>query len=183
MLQVTWTAGQSIESLTNNRIAFAGLGFETRPIQYFHGAAGVPNEASLLKLCLRHRHGSPANTEHFREKLLRNREGVAVDAVVSHEEPTRATLLDRMKPIAGCCLRHLDEHRNRVRAEHPAELCTSRKVLIESIAGHTERLAWHLDKKPGRRRAKPEERRYIGHTFISNRGELNCPARSEDCQH
>jgi hypothetical protein len=81
-------------------VAFARNLFERRAIDDVDETATVANEAGALQQAGRDRHRGAAHAEHLREKLLRQRDRIAVDAIVGLQQPAGKPGLERMERIA-----------------------------------------------------------------------------------
>ena len=99
-------ADQPVKCGPHDAVALAGRLFQAATIHDRNAPASVADQSGALQRPGDHRYPGTARPEHFREKLMRDIEFIALDAVVRHEQPATATLLDRMKPITGRELRH-----------------------------------------------------------------------------
>ena len=82
------------------------------------------DETCLLQDPHRDRHTRAAHTKHRGQKLLGEIEAIVADAVLRHEEPARATLLDDMQAIAGRRLGDGLEHELAVTVKQQIERLT-----------------------------------------------------------
>jgi hypothetical protein len=88
-------AGYVFQQVRRGPIALARRGFELLAINDCDVATVIGDQAGLLQGAGDHSHGRPACSEHHCDEFLRQREVVAPDAVVRHQQPTREPLLDR----------------------------------------------------------------------------------------
>jgi hypothetical protein len=121
--------------------------------------AAVRDEPGFLESAHRHRHARPSNPEHCRKGLLGEIEPVASNAVVRHEKPSRAPLLDYVKPVARCRLRDGLEHELAVTVQQAIESRTLRRKLAEIFDRHPPRIAADLPPRLESRRGNPMKRR------------------------
>src|SRR5262245_15097382 len=81
-------------------VAFAGDIFERRAIDDVDEAAPVTDQAGGLEKAGGNGHGGAAHAEHLPQKLLRQRDGIGVDAVVGLQQPAAEPGLNRMERVA-----------------------------------------------------------------------------------
>src|SRR5262245_5911083 len=89
-----------IEVVTDHRVAFTRDLFERRAIDDVDETAAVTDESCALQQAGRDRHRGAAHAKHLAEKLLRQRDRVAVDAIVRLQQPAAKPGLERMERIA-----------------------------------------------------------------------------------
>ena len=68
----------------------------------------MADEALPLQFLKRDRHTGSPHAQHDRQELVRERDLVAVYAVVGHQQPARQTLIDRTATVCQGGLRGLD---------------------------------------------------------------------------
>src|SRR5262249_56705316 len=76
-----------IEVVADDAVAFAGDLFERRAIDDMNETTAVADETGALQQAGRDRHRGAAHAQHLPEKFLRQRDGVAVDAIVRLQQP------------------------------------------------------------------------------------------------
>src|SRR5262245_40819301 len=81
-------------------VAFAGNVFERRAVEDLDVTAAVADQAGALQEASRDGHRGAPHAEHLSEKLLRQRDDIAVDAVVRLQQPTAKSGLEAMQRIA-----------------------------------------------------------------------------------
>jgi len=96
-----------IEIVADHGVAFTGDLFERRAIDDVDEAAAVTDQAGALQQARRDRHRGAAHTEHLPEKLLRQRDRIAIDAIVRLQQPAAEPGLERMERVARDRLLHL----------------------------------------------------------------------------
>src|ERR1700675_3351931 len=77
------------DAFPDQLIAFARCLHETLPIHYRNLLSAALNQTGTFQLSSSIRDSWPLNTQHFGEKVLRDRQCVLVRAVTHHEQPTR----------------------------------------------------------------------------------------------
>src|SRR5262249_56233537 len=81
-------------------VAFAGNVFEHRAVEDLDVTAAVADQAGALQEASRDGHRGAPHAEHLSEKLLRQRDDIAVDAVVRLRQPTPKPALQAIQPLA-----------------------------------------------------------------------------------
>src|SRR5262245_49357269 len=76
-----------IEVVPHHGVALARNVFERRTIDDVNETASVTDEAGALQQAGRDRHGGAAHAQHLPEKFLRQRDRIAVDAIVRLQQP------------------------------------------------------------------------------------------------
>src|SRR5215470_11698638 len=89
-----------IEVVPHDGVAFTGNLFERRAIEDVDQTATVTDESCALQQAGRDRHRGAAHAEHLPEKLLRQRDGIAVDAIVRLQQPAAKSGFQGMERIA-----------------------------------------------------------------------------------
>ena len=102
---------QSVVFPPNRAIALARCAFQKSPVQYRDDAAAVCEDLQLLKLFEFGVYRYAANNQHFGQELLREVKLITVDTVVTLQQPSSATLAERMAGVASNGLHHLSEER------------------------------------------------------------------------
>lgn len=91
--------------------------------------------------------GNPRSpgTEHRCQELMGHGHNVGLSAIRGHQQPTGATLFDRVQSIARRCLRTEVEER----IDEPVDNCAKGRTLLESLfargAAHSQCGPWDLD--------------------------------------
>ena len=85
----------------------------------------------------RQRHATAPGTEHHAEKFLGEQEFLRLYAVMRHQKPTAAALLDGMEMIACRHLRGLIEHRVDIAQHDLAHHAAALKRVREQLRAHT----------------------------------------------
>src|SRR6516162_3197867 len=97
----SWGGGKHfIEIVPDDGVAFAGDLFECQAIDDVDETAAITDETGALQQAGRDRHGGAAHTEHLPEKFLRQRDRIAVDAIMRLQQPAAKPRLQRMERIA-----------------------------------------------------------------------------------
>jgi hypothetical protein len=81
-------------------VAFAGDVFERRAVDDVDEPPAVADQAGAVQEASRDGHRGAPHAEHLSEKLLRQRDDIAVDAVVRLQQPTAKSGLEAMQRIA-----------------------------------------------------------------------------------
>ena len=84
-------------------------GFQSRSVQDGDFPPTVPDDPAPLERCRHCVDAASADAQHLREKLLCEHKLRSIHTVLCHQEPPRASLLNRMEPIARARDRHLDQ--------------------------------------------------------------------------
>ncbi len=93
--------------MLNDAVALTGDRFQALTIQDFHGTAQVLDQARILQNAGRQADAGTPGAQHLREKVVGEWQELRVEAVLTHKEPARQTLIDSMQPVAGGQLGHL----------------------------------------------------------------------------
>jgi hypothetical protein len=94
-------------------------------------AAFVADEADPLQGARRHRNASPLHAQHHGQELLREQKLIRLHAVMRHQHPRAASLLDGMKLIARGGQRDLVKEGRRIMKHHRSHRSASRQFLFE----------------------------------------------------
>jgi hypothetical protein len=89
-----------IAVVPDNRVAFTRDIFDRRAIQELDVTAAIADEAGALQQTGRERDGGAPHSQHLAEKLLRQRDDIAVDAIMRLQQPTAKPGLEGMQRIA-----------------------------------------------------------------------------------
>jgi hypothetical protein len=81
-------------------VALAGSLLECRAVEDLDVTTPVANEASALRQARRDSHGGSAHAEHLPKKFLRQRDDVAVGAIVRLQQPAAKSRFQLMQRIA-----------------------------------------------------------------------------------
>src|SRR5262249_3860636 len=100
--------------------------FERRAIDNVDKTAAVTNEAGALQQAGRDRHGGAAHTEHLPETFLRQRDRVAIDAIMRLQQPAAKPRLQRVERVARDRL--LDLRKQQVVVAHDARSLPPRRA-------------------------------------------------------
>ncbi len=73
-------------------------------------APGVRDEPGFLQHACRHGHARAPGSQHLRQQVLGQGDGIRSDAFGAHQQPSRQSLFHFMQAIAGCDLRGLHGH-------------------------------------------------------------------------
>ena len=82
-------------------VAFTRRFREALPIENRDLPSAAFNQTSTFQLLGGVRDGWSLDTQHFGEQVLSDRQRVAVSAVTHHQQPTRQSLLEAVRTIAG----------------------------------------------------------------------------------
>src|SRR6478752_6256383 len=108
-------------------------------------AAAVANDAELVQCTRRRGNAFAPHTKHEREELLGEIERVPpADAIVRHEKPARAALIDRVQAVAGHRLSELVDERLRVTTQEGIQRWTLRDRLCQGEHGEALGIAVDL---------------------------------------
>lgn len=86
-------------------VTLARAGFETFAIDDRQAAVMVVNEPGALQFAGGFGHAGTPNAQHRRQKLVGHRHDVVLQPVMRHQQPTGASLLNGVEPIARGGLR------------------------------------------------------------------------------
>src|SRR5437773_237598 len=90
-------------------ITLAGCVLEPRSIQDYYFAAPVVDYALLAERICGHADTGPSHTEHPREKILRKREFILLNAIVGEQQPAGEPLFEGVGSIAAGRLSNLSK--------------------------------------------------------------------------
>src|SRR5437773_12266328 len=99
-----WTArsiGHAPEQPGAGPVAFARSRLEGFAVHDRDVAAAILDESGLLQGPGDERHGWTARAQHHRDELLRQRELILADTILSEQQPARKALFDRVRDVAG----------------------------------------------------------------------------------
>jgi hypothetical protein len=85
-----------------------------------------------------------ADPEHLAQKFLRQRELAAGNPVVSHQQPSGATLFYGMAAVACCALRHLHHQHLHVAIENCHEWAAALQFFFKCLLTYAEAFSWYL---------------------------------------
>lgn len=91
----------------------------------------VINILGLLELCRHTINASSTYSRHLAEKFLCQREFISHHVVMGDRQPARASLLNRMGPVASCPLRNPHHQCLRIAMEHVSERLVVKGDLSE----------------------------------------------------
>src|SRR6202047_635630 len=74
---------------------------EALPIENRDLPSAAFNQTSTFQLLGGVRDGWSLNTQHFGEQVLSDRQRIAISAVTHHQQPTRQSLLEAVRTVAG----------------------------------------------------------------------------------
>ena len=74
-----------------------------------NAAALGADRTSTFQNMQRHRHAGALTSDHHRHELMGERQVIAIDAVVAHQQPTSEPRLQRMMSVADRAVRDLDQ--------------------------------------------------------------------------
>jgi hypothetical protein len=89
------------DALSDQLIALTRCLYETLPIENRDLPPAAFNQTSAFQLLGGVRDGWSLDTQHFGEQVLSDRQRVAISAVTHHEQPTRQSLLEAVRTVAG----------------------------------------------------------------------------------
>src|SRR5262249_41271352 len=111
----------TLEVPCNGTIALTGGLFQLRSIEYGDSSTCIIDDAVLLERPSDTDHRGSVHTQCLSKTVLGQREFVGADPVLRAQEPTRKTLLHRMKSITDYGLKKLGEQSVRVPSEEIAQ--------------------------------------------------------------
>ena len=88
------------DARSNQVIALTRCLYETLPLEYRDLLSAALNQSCTFQVSGGIRDGWPLNTQHFGEKVLRNRQCVVVAAIAHHEQPASQPFLEGVRAIA-----------------------------------------------------------------------------------
>src|SRR5262249_19733569 len=112
----------SLEVPGNRTIALAGGFLQLGSVEYGDSSTCVFDDAVVPERASDTDHRGSMHTERLSKVVLGQRELVSADPVLSTQEPTRKTLLHRMKRITDHGLKHLGEQSVRIPSEEISQL-------------------------------------------------------------
>jgi hypothetical protein len=112
---------ESVEIVAGDSVAFARGGLQALAVEDSHLAAAVRDGARALERLGGDGHGRAPDAEQPGELVVGECKLAGADAVVRHQEPARAALLERVEAVARHRLRDLVEEVLRVAEEHVTE--------------------------------------------------------------
>src|SRR5581483_10658088 len=103
------------EPAANAAVARTRCGLQPFPVQDFHRAVQIPNDAGILQRTGNSGDARSLRAQRLCEKLLTEIERIATHTVVRLEEPPRVPLSQRVDRMTRGQLHHLRDQRLRVR--------------------------------------------------------------------
>src|SRR5258708_8049527 len=111
VMNITERAGKSFlgvclgkvksEARRDQLVAFTRRFREALPIENRDLPSAAFNQTSTFQLLGGVRDGWSLATQHFGEQVLSDRQRVAISAVTHHQQPTRQSLLEAVRTVAG----------------------------------------------------------------------------------
>ena len=92
-------------------IAFARRIFEPRAVFNPHFASVVGNEPGLLQHACGNRNARTPRPQHVRQEFVRERNEIAIEPVLAHQQPSCESLVHFVQAVAGSDLSCLHRHR------------------------------------------------------------------------
>ena len=129
------TGEQPFVAFEDLGVALASHLFETGAIFDGDDTPALADQARLLKCSQHDTDGGPLDTEHFRKKLMGQREVILIDPIPCAQNPVAATCFDRMNGIAGNCLKGLREERLGVAEDQTWKLWICADRLLHPAEG------------------------------------------------
>ena len=86
-------------------VAFASCIFQLCPVHDVYVPSAVFNQSCLLQNASSDSDASSSRAQHVGEKFLSQGNVVATESVLTHQQPSRQSLMDFMRPIARRDLR------------------------------------------------------------------------------
>ena len=108
-------------------------------------AAARGDETCFFQRLQSNRHAGTVRTEHEAEKLVRERELLAVDAVVRHEKPARQSLFDLAAAVGECGCRGLRQERMRETQHRAMQRIAALVGFAQAGRADAQALAGSLD--------------------------------------
>src|SRR3982074_3014273 len=93
--------------ISDDPVAFANVGFQTRPVKNPDVAPYIANKTLLLQTLSGVCHSLAAHPQHVRDELLGHLQRIGMRPIMSHQHPAAQSLLDRMKTVTNGGLRDL----------------------------------------------------------------------------
>ena len=134
--------------------------------------AAVVDELLLLQLLGGQGNAGAPDTQHHAEELLGQDEPVGLDAVMGHQEPPAASLLDGVKAVAGRRLGDLVEQGVDVMQHHGSHGGAVRERVTKQVGRHAQGGAGHLDIDVARCDRVAQNDRQADHSFIADGPDL-----------
>src|SRR5579871_337710 len=113
-------------------IARTGERLELLSIQYGNSAVHVFERASTTKRGQGQVNGGSSSSHHLCEEILRKRKLVTAGAIVGHQQPASATLLNGVQPIASARLHNLTNKCVKITMDQPRKILFVTEELIET---------------------------------------------------
>src|SRR5262249_46586862 len=88
-------------------VALTSGALQTFTVDDSDRATEVLNQTCTLQNSGGNGHSGASSAQHFAEELMGERQQLAVNPVLAHQQPARQPFIDLMKPVAGGDLRHL----------------------------------------------------------------------------
>ena len=89
------------EARPDQSVAFTRRFRKALPIENRDLPSAAFNQTSTFQLLGGVRDGWSVDTQHFGEQVLSDRQRVAISAVTHHQQPTRQSLLEAVRTVAG----------------------------------------------------------------------------------
>ena len=138
------SAEQTVIFPLDDPVALACGRLQARPVEDGNAAPAVADEPGLLEDASDGVDARPAHAQHLREEFLGQRKCIRRHAVVGHEQPAGAPLLDCVKAVAGGCLRHLHLLGEYVPLRHAPKRWRIFKVLLKCCRSDSQARSGHL---------------------------------------
>jgi hypothetical protein len=121
------------------------MSLERVPVEDRHLAALIGDDVDIPQLAGRICDAGALHAQHHAEKFLRQKEFVGLNAIVRHQKPSAATLLDRVKRVASGGQRDLVEEGMRVAQHDSPERGALRHLVLKDRGGQSKAGAGNLD--------------------------------------
>src|SRR5580658_3648710 len=168
-----WPAAeQTIELPLGNAIALARAALQAAAIDDRDVAAAITDQAGALQAARRGRDAGALHPQHHGEELLGEQKLVRLHAIVRHQHPAAASLLEGMKMNARGGLRDLIEDGVAVALHHGAHRGASRELTLEQRRRHSQASARNLHVDAGGRLVVAPYEREAHHAFVADRTDL-----------
>ena len=136
-------------------VALAGARPQAMTVEDGDDAAAVADQAGALQAARCRRYAGALHAQHHGEELLGQQELVGLHAVVRHQHPAAAALLQGMEVVARRRLRDLVEQRMGVAQHHHPHRGALRQLGAEPRRRHAQAGC----REPGRRHWSARDRR------------------------
>ena len=133
-----------IFELLNDAVALASGVLEFPAVHNLHRTSHVFYDSFFLQYCCCQAYSRSVSTHHGRNEIVGDRKYSQFHPILSHQQPTRETLLNIVEPIARRGLCNLHPLKPRMPAQDHLQLRSRAQNAFQRISHHSEAVAGDL---------------------------------------